>query len=242
MQVVKGRPKLDSVIPNVIYGIESKEGLPEKYTQRSKDEMKRRLMERIHELDNDPNVRASDKVSTLVEYGDSLGFSMQELIDEIQPSDKARASFLRASSKMGSLSEGDEEKNASQLLKELKTSATSNSGWESFRSGVSEKSLEDEEETMKERVSKHLSRTKSTMHWSNVTQSVGRDDANKMLAPTFLPWEDNTTQERCVRRFGEEIMKTWGIMYCGGSKPVIKSLRAISDDYNIDLNIDSFAW
>ena len=123
MQVVKGRPKLDSVIPNVIYGIESKEGLPEKYTQRSKDEMKRRLMERIHELDNDPNVRASDKVSTLVEYGDSLGFSMQELIVEIQPSDKARASFLRASSKMGSLSEGDEERNASELLKELKTSA-----------------------------------------------------------------------------------------------------------------------
>ena len=46
----------------------------------------------------------------------------------------------------------------------------------------------------------------------------------------------------CVKDLGDDVMSTWGMMYCGGSKDVMSALRGISIDYNIDLHIDSFAW
>ena len=110
IRVIKGRPKLDSVIPNIIYGIESKEGMPEKFTQSAKEQ--------------------------------------------------------RAAT---------------------------------------------------------LNRAVSTVN-------------------EFHPWKENQSQEKCVKRFGDSVMQTWGIMYCGGSPPVIASLQGLSLKYHIDVHIDSFAW
>jgi hypothetical protein len=62
------------------------------------------------------------------------------------------------------------------------------------------------------------------------------------MKPVFQPWEKNASQERNVRKLDRKILKTWGVMYCGGSKPVIAALRELSQDYNIDLHIDSFKW
>ena len=63
-----------------------------------------------------------------------------------------------------------------------------------------------------------------------------------MMQPAFQPCDKNESQERCVKRLGSKILATWGIMYCGGSKPVITALRELSQDYDIDLHIDSFKW
>ena len=38
------------------------------------------------------------------------------------------------------------------------------------------------------------------------------------------------------------VLSTWGMMYCGGSKPVENTLRQISRVYNISLHPESFAW
>eukprot|EP00873_Tetraselmis_striata_P026370 jgi/Tetstr1/446634/TSEL_034157.t1 len=38
------------------------------------------------------------------------------------------------------------------------------------------------------------------------------------------------------------VINTWGIMYCGGSKPVQDALTSISSKYHINLNCESFAW
>ena len=34
----------------------------------------------------------------------------------------------------------------------------------------------------------------------------------------------------------------WRIMYCGGSAPVVKSLRTISKTHKVPLELESFAW
>jgi hypothetical protein len=78
------RPNLSSIIPNVIYGIESKVGLPKKYTMRSKDEMKKLLTEGTLEYDADKSLSSAEKYAKICQLGMDLGFSMHKLIDEIQ--------------------------------------------------------------------------------------------------------------------------------------------------------------
>ena len=40
-----------------------------------------------------------------------------------------------------------------------------------------------------------------------------------------------------------KILKTWGIMYCGGSIIIEKQLRTISKEYNLGgIHIESFGW
>lgn len=62
------------------------------------------------------------------------------------------------------------------------------------------------------------------------------------LQPGFSPVDENKSQEVCVKRFNDNVMETWGMMYCGGSPPVIETLQEISMKYHIDVHIDSFAW
>lgn len=280
------------MIPNVIYGIESKEGLPEKYTERSKDEVKKLLTERMRMLDleKDPSVRATDKVDNLRDYGEALGFSLHMLIEEIQSS-CAMKSFseydpqssgaekdannimkqLKSSTLMDSFSEYDPksssaEKDATNLLNNLKSSmiyarkhssqpaevALINGLKSSLKlkssmrysrknttqsADVSLRSLLETDEDIWE----SPTRRTSMKQWATVRKVVDERDAT-VLAPTFRPWKENESQERCAKRLDYQIMSTWGILYCGGSKPVISALSEISIDYNIDLHIDSFAW
>merc|ERR1719215_103920 len=43
-------------------------------------------------------------------------------------------------------------------------------------------------------------------------------------------------------RNSREIIKTWQMLYCGGSAPVVNNLKNIHDEYGIDLKIEKFDW
>ena len=32
------------------------------------------------------------------------------------------------------------------------------------------------------------------------------------------------------------------MMYCGGAKPVVDTLEAINENYNVPLKVESYAW
>ncbi len=51
IKIIKDRPDLASVIPNIMYGTESGNGLPEKYMARSLDKMMRLVVEQSAELE-----------------------------------------------------------------------------------------------------------------------------------------------------------------------------------------------
>ena len=60
--------------------------------------------------------------------------------------------------------------------------------------------------------------------------------------PSFQLYEDSEVQCTHVKRLDNHVMSSWGMMYCGGSQPVISTLEKVSINYNIDLHVDSFAW
>ena len=65
---------------------------------------------------------------------------------------------------------------------------------------------------------------------------------NESESSSFSLWEKSKEQVESVKRLSADVLSSWGIMYCGGSKGVLSALREVSIDYNVDLHIDSFAW
>eukprot|EP00957_Ditylum_brightwellii_P207321 15352466-Ditylum_brightwellii.AAC.1 len=63
-----------------------------------------------------------------------------------------------------------------------------------------------------------------------------------MLESGFKPWEHQIPASEFVSSLGKtSVLNTWGVLYCGGSKPVEAALRCISREYQINLNTESFA-
>jgi len=237
VRVVKGRPDFGSVIPNIIYGIESKQGLPEKYTEGAKLEIKNLLSECMVELES-TRMSATSKVAKLVEYGDTLGFSLDKIYSDKAYRDSNSDPVSECNAVPTEVKDG-----LDNFLEELKSSMTSSMSY--IRTLSSEsfgESVTPSHETKKDLVDRPLARRGSLKRWKTMRQVVDETDSNELLKPAFLPWKENEMQTRFVKRLDRHIMSTWGIMYCGGSKAVISTLQEISFDYNIDLHIDSFAW
>ena len=57
--------------------------------------------------------------------------------------------------------------------------------------------------------------------------------------------EDKAEQrdsKMAVRELESEIKETWQMMYCGGAAPVVAVLKQIRDNYEINLEVESFDW
>ncbi len=249
------RPNLSSVIPNIIYGIETKVGLPEKYTTGSKENMRKLLMERAFELDADESLILAEKYSMLCQSAMDLGFSMHDLDDEIDKiedalSDRQNARLSQLGMDLGSHIMSDEIDNAdSESL--IQSDQSSTVQLHSDTTPMPHTSVHRKRRSS--RIAGRLSQTR----WDRMTRVVNSkvrlaqirwnemkkvDNGRDLLEPLFRPWRENVKQENFVKELDAHIMSTWGIFYCGGSKPVISDLREISLDFKVDLHIDSFAW
>lgn len=157
--IIEGRPKLHNVIPNIIFGIESGNGLPEWYNQDTRIVASEMLIDRL---------QTADRPEDVTFYAQELGFTLP--IDAID----------------GSL--------------------RSNITTESTRNTTSECIMEN-------------------------------------LGIGFRPWENHPGAANYVRNLDKNmVIPTWGMLYCGGAKPVLKDLKQISDEYHLGLHVESFAW
>lgn len=237
------RPNLSSIIPNIIYGIESKEGLPEKYTTGSKENAKKLLMERTFELDADESLSMAEKFKRLCQSGMDHGFSMRDMMVETDNAllDRQIAHLPEMGMDLGScmydvideiddahsetFNENDQSSSVHRRQRSSRIgSKLSLTRWDSLKKVVQSK----------ERISQ--------IRWNDMKRSVHEIRHSTMLEPLFSPWRENKKQESFVKELDPHIKSTWGIFYCGGSQPVISDLREISLDFNVDLHIDSFAW
>jgi hypothetical protein len=161
--IIEGRPKLDQVIPNIIFGIESENGLPERYNQDTRAVASEMLIDRL---------KHADRPEDVAFYAQELGFSLSA--DAIDHS-------LRSS----------------------------------LRSGRD---------------------VDCSIHSAS-------DCILENLAIGFRPWEYHPGATDYVKNLDKKmVIPTWGMLYCGGAKPVLDDLKRISDEYQIGLHVESFAW
>lgn len=196
---------------------------------RSKNEMKKHLTTLIRELDVDQSISASEKVAKIRAYGQDLGVSLPEVIEEIH----------------STLDEIHHSRNTTFSATVLSSPSSILSNTERSRRC----NLKVDKPQILSRVEGDQvgglvkpTQRRSTVQWSTVRQVINTSDPNSLLKPAFCPWKKNVQQENFVKNLDKSIMSTWGIFFCGGSGGVISDLRGISFDYNIDLHIDSFAW
>ena len=85
-----------------------------------------------------------------------------------------------------------------------------------------------------------LSAEKSAMAYSRLASLRA---ISGMLSSTIEPWVRNEKAIEFVKTLDKQrVLSTWGILYCGGSSPVKKLLKKFSEDFSIDLNLESFNW
>ena len=161
--IIEGRPKLDQVIPNIIFGIESKNGLPELYNQDARTVASEMLVDKLEH---------SDRPEDVAFYAQELGFNLAPgAIDQ----------SLRSSLRSGTNLNRSRHHAYAKILENL---------------------------------------------------SIG-----------FRPWEYHPGASDYVKSLDKKmVIPTWGMLYCGGAKPVLDDLKRISDEYHLGLHVESFAW
>ena len=169
--IIEGRPTLKDVIPNIIYGIESGRGLPERYNPETKEIASQMLVDRM-DVVRQPRRSLSEQAEDLEGFASELGFHLP----------------------------------ANALSQEMKQ--------RSAKSGM-----------------------------CNLDASIRSATIMGHLALGFRPWEYHEGASAYVKKLDQNlVIPTWGILYCGGAKKLESDLRKISDEYQLQIHIESFAW
>ena len=63
------------------------------------------------------------------------------------------------------------------------------------------------------------------------------------LALGFCPWDKQDGAKEYVKNLDQNlVLRTWGVLYCGGAKKLEKDLRKVTDNYGLQIHVESFAW
>jgi len=85
VRIIKKRPDLEMMVTNLIYGIESGYGLPEKAVKNSEKNMLEALTDKIRDLD-ETGMTTSMKMVELSQYAKHYGFELNPLMNELNQS------------------------------------------------------------------------------------------------------------------------------------------------------------
>jgi len=177
--IIKKRPDLKSVIPNIIYGIESGKGLPEKRTMLQKEHVLNLITRQSQALENVGAHDKRSKMKELMKTAKSNGF----------------------------------------LMKVKKRMSTSTGQPVSRRMGTSE---------------------------IGALENMGLERTFRLsclqMASRFDPISSNKNASDYTRRLHPVILETWGILYCGGNQIIVNILKEISEEFKLDLIVESFKW
>lgn len=253
VRIIKQRPNLFSVIPNIIYGIESKKGLPEEYLKMENPKMsaiKAELAEMASKSDQPPRA----KLRSLHSLAKKHGYSFTELCRQMETTPTSHLSIGEQQS--GSNVAGSSGQKASNAEQRSGMSVRLLPGTAPFAEPIPEDVQSGDAEAggnatvgwrkMPEQVSPEelVERIRSVSTFSNKEPPALPTRTPSVYSRIF--GEANVTSDREVQRhvlgLDRGVINTWGIMYCGGSKPVQDALTSISSKYHINLNCESFAW
>jgi hypothetical protein len=64
-------------------------------------------------------------------------------------------------------------------------------------------------------------------------------EMQRVQTGTMKNYGAHVSRDKALHKYD---LTKWGMLYCGGSKPVIDALKSASSTYNIDLKTESFDW
>ncbi|EED87425.1 predicted protein [Thalassiosira pseudonana CCMP1335] len=199
--LIKRRPDLHRIVPNIIYGIESGKGVPEIRQPSEKVKAKEFLADKLEDLE-EMLLSEDEIVEELTMLAHEKGFLLSNLVAE---------------------DDTDEGKGLLEVVKEH------------FSSTPPVKHIQQD--------TSHNNTGPYQRRKSQRVRQVSNIRRNSMMDTGYCPSEEHEGADEFVRNLNKRlVLSTWGLLYCGGSKPVENTLRQISKEYNIALHPESFAW
>lgn len=189
VHIIRCRPNLDDLIPNIIYSIESGKFFPEAFVSEAKSIAIGKLKTKLAELD-DMEITSREKMVRLNKFTDELGFLFTDLMGEIFKDDKnlhkkmekLRGSFEEDGSKENHKNDDAQETNSPEKGEtEVLTAIRSRKQFHRRRSSA----------------------------WSFFGGSVV--DSMEAGSNVFMPWADSSKEPReFVSRLNQDVLSTWG--------------------------------
>ena len=234
LHIIRGRPNLAQVLPNLIYSIESGTAVPEAYVEDKKVEAVKTLQDKLAELDEDLELSDREKLHELINHSASLGFLFTDIATEFFGKERMKdvAHFMEEGTNTSESKEDHVRNSSAKFLTALRCSASLRGS--GHRESVSTRSVSQSS------FGRSVKWRASTAAWSNVVNTVGGQE----VADSFKPWQaDQQEPSEYVRKLDPaKELATWGILYCGGTGPLAELTVKVAKDYGIDTHIESFAW
>lgn len=256
VHIIRARPNFDSLIPNIIYSIESGEFVPEAFISDLKMDAINQLQEKLKELDQS-DLASRDKMTELINFSDDLGFLFSDLMSEVA----------------GASSQNDDDDNdVENHLKNVNSAGLKNAPEEGKMLGMIRMAstvdmITGGAEAEGGAAAKHKARMSvartSMMHGHGKPTTLHKRGEPRQSTmgmawgafdntlsdfqdevEVFKPWlNDAEEAQGFVKGLDRDtVLSTWGCLYCGGQGPLANNLRKTTKEMGLSLNIESFKW
>jgi ferric-chelate reductase len=259
MRIIHSRPKLDQVIPNIIYGFESGEGLPGRYLPDQKTEAVELLRKRLDDLDCDSETTHKEKICNLAQYAKQLGYIFYDLmhhLDDIQSKESSSTEYDWSTSdeehdpESGLLAFDQLEDEAVKSVDESVLLQLRKYRFHRRASNQCTTDRRDSNGPMARRPTLGSTRSSSSVgsvggvhQRKSVVFDFQRSELMDNTTQNFKAWEEHLGAASYVKNLDPQLVKsTWGIMYCGGKNSLLKSVEKVSKEVGIKLHSESFEW
>mmetsp|Transcript_23015 Transcript_23015/g.59033 ORF Transcript_23015/g.59033 Transcript_23015/m.59033 type:complete len:687 (-) Transcript_23015:117-2177(-) len=253
VRVVHSRPNLHAIIPNIIYGIETGEALPESYLGSKADRVRADIEKLAETLRADDGGTPIQKIKKLHDVANRHGFNFNDLCDKfdwvgsppVAPEDVSTEDALppKGSNRSKRFTPASfrgqkftlDNINESDLLSGGSAVEAEGKGGEPAAQ-IDRKSFD----TAPDLIERILTRRSVGLGQSEL-DNMEMERAQTCYTGLFSPGVE-AKAAGYVKDLPKEVVRAWGILYCGGSKPVEEALHSISRTYGISLDSESFAW
>ena len=218
VKLIKSRPDLDRLIPNIIYGIETGQGVPDSIPS-EKAQVREKIARKVWELEEE-GLSEDEIITELTFLAHERGFLLSNLVNETAGKYRSK-SLLQVIKEQFSL-----------YQECCSPTPTPSSSSRSHGGGSTRRRRRHDRPTP-------TAAARASMHRFQRDVSSG----STSNPAKYCPWKEHPAAEEFVLGLDKKrVLSTWGIMYCGGSKSVESRLRKTSSKFDIELLSESFAW
>jgi hypothetical protein len=237
VHIIRARPNLRDLIPNIIYSIESGEFVPEEFIKETKVDAISELQKELVLLD-ELQLSSREKMSKLITLTDNLGLLFSDLMEEITKGDLSstqRTDETTGEDSNEAMEEQHDGEDEDDLLEKIRSTKIPSQGKLTRRA-----SLE-----LEEAPSPQLFDLRASMNRSLTggRQLLMQESWVEKGSSVSMPWKADATESKVfVRNLDKDHLSTWGALYCGGQGPLADALKKTTKEVGISVALESFKW